>query len=624
MQWARQLGSPRDVEMAIDILAAANKELKAMLKTMRPPKDREAPKENSILKYYPNGSVSSRESKDRLRRIESSLSSKQWPELVEIESLFASPTQFKGLERYSLPAERVVAAASQFESRNANILRIRNIVIADAIDNYINNAGSVRSNLKQALEHLAPETEQRKSLTGWRKSGEWLLQFFQIIPLGAIYMMGKQTSIWGNVIGTGFVKPIATYCRSQSSFVPHAWELTPAACQAIRDWASGCKYDVGPDSSLGELIQKQERTLHSRGPAANSSLNDRAHSHRLSYSPSPPRALLIPNKLFSVIKHYFEDSCRKMRFDENSVLLSSNGSEFRNHLCDDFDSYCFTATMLKDKGLHTEFRRTISSAFALVKPILRVEHPRTLACFFEVIIHLMQTGLPEVAFALCDFIRSMFAEISGTKNIWSQIFQLLNEVDRECLDHVMAQSWRCTTDVFDGVLGPTHPLAVSVRLDYVKRIMVSNSLEEERLLREILARFEGSPGHLTPRIMLNLAHNLNRQQDRHGEAKRVAVEVLSMLQQYDIYAESKVERIDSLKAISRSQFIEGESLEAEGTKRRAIQMIADEWGQQHPWVLEFMNDLEGWLRGWGRKEDADALRGEIDHLMGLYVLEEVI
>jgi hypothetical protein len=51
-------------------------------------------------------------------------------------------------------------------------------------------------------------------------------------------------------------------------------------------------------------------------------------------------------------------------------------------------------------------------------------------------------------------------------------------------------------------------------------------------------------------------------------------------------------------------------------------MIVDQWGIQHSWVLEFMNVLEGWLRGWGREEDANTLRGEIEELMGKDEIDE--
>ena len=50
--------------------------------------------------------------------------------------------------------------------------------------------------------------------------------------------------------------------------------------------------------------------------------------------------------------------------------------------------------------------------------------------------------------------------------------------------------------------------------------------------------------------------------------------------------------------------------------REAIRMIVIQWGIQHFWVLEFKNVLKGWLRDWGREEDANTLRGEIEELMG--------
>ncbi|KAI1358861.1 hypothetical protein F5Y08DRAFT_320864 [Xylaria arbuscula] len=311
-----------------------------------------------------------------------------------------------------------------------------------------------------------------------------------------------------------------------------------------------------------------------------------------------------------------------MILDDHGTLLTPNGAKLHNDLCNDFDSYCFTATMLIEKGLHVEFRRALFKASALVEQILRAEHPRTLACFLEVFIHLIQAGLPEVTSFLRDFIKRMSAKVIRKGHPWGQICRLLGELDSESLDEAMAKAWKCTTDIFDRELGIFSPLAVSVRLDYIKRVYgITNYLEEERLLRDLLAQFGGIPRLSTPRVMLNLAHNLNRQ-GRHYEAEEMALEVLSLLPGYEMYARRIVERIESLKIVSRSQFNQGKTLAAEQTMREAIRMIVDQWGMQHSWVPEFMNVLEGWLRGWGREEDANTLRGEIEELMGRDEIDE--
>ena len=199
---------------------------------------------------------------------------------------------------------------------------------------------------------------------------------------------------------------------------------------------------------------------------------------------------------------------------------------------------------------------------------------------------------------------------------WGQICRLLGELDSEPLDLAMAQIWKCTTDTFESELGASSRLAVSVRLDYIKRVYGSKEyLEEERLLRDLLTQFDSIPRVPTPRVMLNLAHNLNRQQ-RHNEAEEIALEVFSLLELNEIYAKRIAERIECMKIISHSQFHQGKTEVAEWTMRKAIQMIVDQWGMEHSWVLEFMNVLEGWVRDWGREEDADALRRKIGGLMG--------
>ncbi|KAF1999270.1 hypothetical protein P154DRAFT_621125 [Amniculicola lignicola CBS 123094] len=339
----------------------------------------------------------------------------------------------------------------------------------------------------------------------------------------------------------------------------------------------------------------------------------------------PPQTLLVPENLFRNVKVYFQDSCQKMIFDNDGTLLDTNGAELRNDLSNDFDSYCFTATMFKERRLYVEFRRAVAKATALVGQILRAEHPRTLACFLEVFIHLIQTGQPEVTHYLIQFIKEMSAKVTRKGHPWGQIWRLLGELDSGCLFQAMIQIWKCITETFESELGMFSRLAVSVRLDYIKRVcrFSCNLKEEERLLQGLLAHLGGEggiPRVPTPRVMLNLAHNLNGQ-GLHDKAEKMVQEVLSLLEKHEIYAKRNVERIECMKIISLSQYNQGKTVEAERTMRKAIRMIVDQWGTQHPWVLEFNNVLVGWLRDWAQHKDANVLRGEIEELMGKDELE---
>jgi hypothetical protein len=59
-----------------------------------------------------------------------------------------------------------------------------------------------------------------------------------------------------------------------------------------------------------------------------------------------------------------------MILDDYRTLLTPNNAELHNDLYNNFDLYYFTAIMLIKKGLHVEFRRTLSKASALVEQIL--------------------------------------------------------------------------------------------------------------------------------------------------------------------------------------------------------------------------------------------------------------
>jgi hypothetical protein len=300
-----------------------------------------------------------------------------------------------------------------------------------------------------------------------------------------------------------------------------------------------------------------------------------------------------------------------MVFDNRGALVDTKGA---NNLCS-FDSYCFTATMLHKKKGPSECGPVIAKAYDFVKPIIEAEHPRTLTCFFEVFIHLIQSGLDFYTRHLCCYIGQM-AQLVG-KGPWGQICRLLGELDQNCLSDAIENIWRCIADLFENRLGHLHRLAIAVRLDCIKRLYaVANPRSEEVEIRQLLQKFTAVCRTPPPRVKLNLAHNLKTQQ-RYDEAEEIAAEVLLQLQEDEI-----VECIESLKIISFSQFHQGNQ-EAEKTIQNAISVIEDQWGKHHPWVLEFKNVLEGWLRSWGREAAANTLWQEINQLKAAFLISQV-
>jgi len=95
----------------------------------------------------------------------------------------------------------------------------------------------------------------------------------------------------------------------------------------------------------------------------------------------------------------------------------------------------------------------------------------------------------------------------------------------------MGQFWKFSSNTCESELGTFNHLAVSVRLDYIKRVFGNTIyLEEERLPRDLLARSKSSFEWYTPQIMLNLAHNLHRQR-RYNEAEEIGDQVLSLVKE---------------------------------------------------------------------------------------------
>ncbi|KAF4547289.1 Hypothetical protein D9617_48g089500 [Elsinoe fawcettii] len=320
--------------------------------------------------------------------------------------------------------------------------------------------------------------------------------------------------------------------------------------------------------------------------------------HPVSRSPQSPQVHETPETFFRVIHTYFEVTCKNMVFGNDETLLAADGVARRNDLCVTFDSLCYKATMLYESGSFGDFGCALNDAFGLLETVLKEEHPRTLTCFFEVLLLFTRSGLPEVALKLGSQIEALTDHTIHRGRLWRQVCQLLGRLDPETMTSAVERGWSCITDTFSDVLGSTHRLAISVRLDYMKRIVV-NSVQEECILRDLLAGFDGKSMPSTPRLMLNLAQNLLRQR-RCSEAEDVTWKVMRMLQENEMYGGRDAERVESWKTLAHSYFGQKDVLRAETTLLEALKMIETQWGRDHAWWDEFTVVLQDWRQSWNR------------------------
>jgi hypothetical protein len=348
---------------------------------------------------------------------------------------------------------------------------------------------------------------------------------------------------------------------------------------------------------------------------------------KIPYSPSSPRSLLVAERLFFTIDAYFDGSFRIWPWitDESRSTPTTPGTLSLHNRIPDFEIYCRTAAELLMLGSTVKFRRALSKAINLVQDLLRDEHPRTLDRFLGVFLFLLRAGHPEIASLLRNYISEMAATVIARKHPWGDICQLISKLDAESLEQGLVQSWRCTINAFEKSLGPFNQVTLSAHIQFIRHVYASTDLvEEERLLRELLARCENVPNiptASTTNIIINLMNNLTAQ-GRYTEGEQLGLVALSRAQDYWGIRRVMV-NVEVMISMAYNQYQQHQAKAAEGSQRTAIEIITEYWGMNHPLVIEMMVVLEQWLRSWGRQEEADGLQAEIDKLLGRDEIDEV-
>ncbi|KAH7356723.1 hypothetical protein BKA65DRAFT_592287 [Rhexocercosporidium sp. MPI-PUGE-AT-0058] len=356
--------------------------------------------------------------------------------------------------------------------------------------------------------------------------------------------------------------------------------------------------------------------------------NFMSYHSRISPSPSRPQPFIVPEQLFSSIKSYFHGS-----FDSGTWVADDNGYCFTlnprartiNHYPADLMTYCFMAVELLNKGSIVEFGRMLSKGFSIIEDLLQAQHPSTLDYFLNVVVFFVDHKKIEIASVLRTYIGQLAIKILPKDHPWYQICWALSMVEVESFKEVITQSWKYAIDTWSKLLGPFHISSLNYRLGFIVRVYgYKDLLEEERMLRKLLVQVEQQVPSVSPvlvtRVMANLGDNI-LDQGKHVEAEKIGQAILSLAQRDERSVDIQ-DKTRTLDMVAKSQYGQDKNDLAEMNSREAIWLVSEKWGREDPWVIELMARLEEWLRQWGREEEADELKAEMESLLKLDEMEE--
>ncbi|KAH9223516.1 hypothetical protein DL95DRAFT_492669 [Leptodontidium sp. 2 PMI_412] len=358
------------------------------------------------------------------------------------------------------------------------------------------------------------------------------------------------------------------------------------------------------------------------------SQNFQSYHLRISRSPSPPPSFIVPEQLFSSIKSYFHgsfDSGTWVEDDRGCYITLNPTARTKSQHPADFHMYCIMAVDLLNEGSIVDFRRMLSKGFSVIQKILLDQRPDTLDYFLDFFVFLMQNNKVEIASVLCTYLSQMATRILPKDHPWYQICQAFGMLDVESFEEVIIQSWKCAIDTWEECLGSFHAFSLGNRLDFIYRVYGSKDLlEEEMMLRNLLVQVEEQVLSVFPslvkRVMVRLGLNVLYQR-KYIEAEKIGQAIISLAERDEesIYVEDK---IDALEIVARSQYHQDKNGLAEMNLREALRLTSERWGMEDPWAIDFMAVLEGWLRIWGREDEAEELKVRRKSLLKLDEMDE--
>ena len=164
--------------------------------------------------------------------------------------------------------------------------------------------------------------------------------------------------------------------------------------------------------------------------------------------------------------------------------------------------------------------------------------------------------------------------------------------------------------VAKSLVGRFHDDVIDNYLEYVENAYGSASPQTEMTFREFVAECEetlGTSDSRVMRILLSLGWNL-LEQKRYLEADEVGND----MNRRALHVAHDQFQVHGLEISAHAQYHTRRTFQAEGTLKEAINIAQRVYGKTDPWAVQLIFDLDSWLREWGRHDDADKMKAEVE------------
>ena len=350
---------------------------------------------------------------------------------------------------------------------------------------------------------------------------------------------------------------------------------------------------------------------------------------RAFYSLEPPRDLLVPEILFSAIKTFLQGSFSGWSTDEDGYLVGRKPvvcSTSGRYAIDTFHESCITATLLLEQRLFVEARQLLFKACEKSKDIVEEGHPKTIAIIFDLYFRLKYVGCGGFAIKVFEHLKSTAMISSASTRTFCQFFEkmlLLDQNDEE----VYYTAWKCSEDILEQHLEPFNWPWLLSRLNHIQRLSSKSCWQEaEMLLRSLSKKCGQICGKSDPRnleVLYRLARNLYNQGNLK-ESEDIGQHIVQCAKNSKKKGDFAYCTILALDIVSRAQHRQGNGDLAENSLKHCIDIAIQEYGEKDPIAIHYSLQLEEFLLGWGRQEEAMALAAQRTRILGPPEIKELI